>query len=217
VIIIPFVVVLLVLGVITGLVGLVWLPAATLPGGVVFYILQLYEWVSRFFNALPFAMIRTGGGSLPVALSGIAVLLLFAYVMHDFGSEIKRRVPLLFFGVAALMFCVYITRYPFRLQITELSTRGNYTVYRHHGNTQITSNGSGGEQEVVRYLNMRGVQRANSLFLDEWPRPGDALRLAVLLPRVEMLFLQGEPRHLPEYLQTLVEKNNVMVIFIPPA
>jgi ComEC/Rec2-related protein len=216
VIIIPFVVALLVLGVITGLVGLVWLPAAALPGGVVFYILQLYEWVGRFFGALPFAMIRTGGGSVAVSLAGVTVLLLFVYVMNGFGAELKRRIPLLLFGATALMLCVYLRDFPIRPQVTELDTLGSYVVERHRGGVVVSGNGRGGERELLRYLDMRGVNRACYLMLTEWPRHGDIMRIIPVLERVHTLYLPGVERPLPILLRQAVEESGVGVVFYPP-
>ncbi|MCL2203264.1 MAG: ComEC family competence protein [Defluviitaleaceae bacterium] len=212
-IIIPFVVALLVLGVMTGLVGLVWEWGAMIPGSVVFYILQLYEWVGRFFGALPFTLVPTGGGSVPVSLAGAAVLLLFAYVMHGFGPEMKRRIPLLLFGVAALMGCVYLRDFPPRPRITELYTPGHYSVHRHGGTTRITGTGRGGEGEVLRYLDRRGVRQAYALILTQWPRPGDTARIATVLERVQVLYLPGPEMHLPLALHYAVRETGVVVRF----
>ncbi|MCL2501119.1 MAG: ComEC family competence protein [Defluviitaleaceae bacterium] len=213
VIIIPFVVALLVTGVVTGLVGLVWQPAAAVTGSVVFYILQLYEWVGRFFGALPFAVVRTGGGSVFVSLAGLAVLLIFAYVMNGFGTELKRRMPLLLFGIAALMLCVYLRDFPIRPQTTELDTLGNYTVHRRHNRVTVSGTGRGGENELLRYLDMRNVNRACALVITDWLRPQDIARILPVLGRVRVLYLPGNERLLPEALAKAVEANGITVIF----
>jgi competence protein ComEC len=214
VIIIPFVVVLLVLGIVTGFVGLLWLPAAALPGSGVFYILQFYEWVSRFFGSLPFAMVRTGGGSIIVSLAGVLVLLLFAYMMHGFGAEIKRRLPLMLFGVAALMLCVFLRDYPLRSQITELDTTGNYVVERYKNTVTVTGNGRGGERDLLRYLDKRGVNRACSLTLTDWPRPADIERIIPLFDRIRVLYIPASERLLPEALTQAARVARVEIILI---
>ncbi|MCL2603366.1 MAG: ComEC family competence protein [Defluviitaleaceae bacterium] len=213
VIIIPFVVALLVMGVVTGLVGLVWLPAASVTGSVVFYTLQLYEWVSRFFGALPFAIVRTGGGDVLVPMAGLAVLLIFVYVMNGFGAELKRRAPLLLFGIAVLMLCVYLRDFPMRPQTTELDTLGNYTVHRHYNSVTVSGTGRGGESELLRYLDMRNVNRVCALVITDWLRPQDIARILPVLGRVRVLYLPGNERALPEALAKAVEANGITVVF----
>jgi ComEC/Rec2-related protein len=211
--VIPLFTILLVLGAITGLAGLVWLPAATITGGAVFYILRLYEWVSRFFGALPSALVRTGGGSVAVSLAGAAVLLLFAYVMNGFGPELKRRVPPLLFGIAALFLCLFIRDFPLRPQVTELDTPGHYVVHRHRSHVSVTGTGRGGEGELLRYLDRRGVHRACELVLSEWPRPSDITRMIPVMGRVRALYLPGPARPLPEALRRAAAANGVEVVF----
>jgi ComEC/Rec2-related protein len=214
VVVIPLFTLMLVLGVVTGLVGLVWLPAATVPAGAVFFILRFYGWVGDFVNALPFSMVRTGGGNVAVSLAGVAVLLIFAYVMNGFGPELKRRVPVLLFGFAALLLCLFIRDYPLRPRVTELDTPGNYAVHRYRGSVHITGTGRGGEAELTRYLNRLGVNRACGLELTAWPRLNDLPRLAGVMERIYTLYLPGPPRPLPEILGKAIEANGVEVIFI---
>jgi len=214
VLLLPFMLALLVMGVVTALVGLVWLPAATIPAGVVYFILRLYETVSRFFGSLPHALVPTGGGSIPVAAASVAVLLTFAYVMHGFGPQIKKRLPLLLFATAALLGAIYVQNFPPRVQTTHLHTPGAYTITRHHAQAAITGTGRGGERDLERYLNRRNIRRADSLTLTEWPRPGDATRLAPLMPRIHTLYLPAPQRPLPTQLQRAVEENGVRVVFM---
>jgi len=202
----------LVLGVVTALVGLIWLPAATIPAGVVYFILRLYETVSRFFGALPFALIPTGGGSIAVAVTSVALLLTFAYVMHGFGAQIKKRLPLLLFATAALLGAIYVHKFPLREQTTHLYTTGEYVVTQHRAIATIIGTGRGGERELERYLDRRNIRRADSMTLTEWPRAGDAARLAPLMARINTLYLPALERPLPPLLQRAVEENGVRVV-----
>jgi len=215
VLLLPFMLALLVLGVVTALVGLVWLPAATVPAGVVYFILRLYETASRFFGGLPFSLVRTGGGNIPVAIASVALLLTFAYTMHGFGPQRKKRLPLILFATAALLGAIYVHNFPLREQTTHLYTTGVYTVTRMHATTIITGTGRGGERELERYLNRRNVRRADSLTITEWPRPGDATRLASLMARIYTLYLPAPERPLPPQLQRAVEEHGVRVVFVP--
>jgi len=168
-IIAPTTAIILVMGVATGLFGLVWLPAAEFLGGTVFYILRFYDVFSGFFARLPHAMLLVGGGCLVVTGLGFATLLAFAYAFHGFGESFKRRLRL-FFMVAAVLVVAAILRYnPPGVHITVLDTAGNYTVLRHRGYVVVFGATRGGESAVLRYLDFHGVHRAHGLFLLEEP------------------------------------------------
>ena len=213
-IVLPLMSLLLVLGVVTIIVGFVWLPAAAIPAGVVYYILIFYEGVSVFFGSLPGALWRTGGGSVPVSLAGVGVLVVFVYVMHGFGADLKRRLPMLFFSVTLLVLVVFIRDFAPRPQVTALYTPGEYIVERFRGNITVTGTGRGGERELLRYLDRRGVYRACTLVLTEWPRTGDATRLAPVMERVRVLYIHGPAMPLPTALRHAVEAQGVEVVFV---
>ena len=183
--------ILLVLGALVGLVGLVWLPAAAVLTGPVYYILRFYELASGFFASLPGAMTLTGGGSLAVTFSGVGVLLAFAHAFSGFGEDFRRRLVLFFCGVLVLIGCVFVRDFPMDLRVTALHTHGGYTVFRHRGDMLIVGNARGGEAVLLRYMDMRGVSRANGLILTGPPRQADVRRIEGLLPRVRVLYLPG--------------------------
>ncbi|MCL2839557.1 MAG: ComEC family competence protein [Defluviitaleaceae bacterium] len=188
-IIMPTTSLILVLGVAVGLVGLVWMPAAMILSGAVYFILRFYELGATFFSALPHAMLLTGGRSLPIAAFGVTVLLLFAYTFHGYGADFRRRRVFLLISILAFIIAVFIHANPPRLHITALDTHGNYVVLRHRGDTLVIGAPRGGEEALLRYLDMRGVHRA-SLLLTESPRPQDNLRLERLTQRMDMIYLQ---------------------------
>jgi glycine/D-amino acid oxidase-like deaminating enzyme len=136
--------------------------------------------------------------------------------MNGFGAELKRRVPLLLFGAAALMLCVYLRDFPTRVQTTALETTGNYTVTRHRGSVTVRGTGRGGEGELLRYLNMRNVNRADALVITDWLRPADIQRIIPVLERVRAVYLPGAERPLPEALAKAIEANGVKIIFYIP-
>ncbi|MCL2048994.1 MAG: ComEC family competence protein [Defluviitaleaceae bacterium] len=86
-VIMPTVSLILVLGFLVGLGGLVFLPAAGLFSGVIFYILKFYEAAAMFFSALPFSMVLSGGGNVLVAMLWVWVLLGVVYVFGGGDSE----------------------------------------------------------------------------------------------------------------------------------
>jgi len=189
IVIMPTVTILLILGVLVGLVGLVWLPGAEILAGPVYFILRFYELASGFFASLPGAMALTGGGSLVVSLAGVGVLLTFAYAFSGFGEDFRRRLVLLFAAVLVLMGSVFFRDFPLDLRVTALHTHGGYSVIRHRGDMLIIGSGRGGETVLLGYMDMRGVNRSQALILTEPPRPADVRRIVGLLPRVRVLYL----------------------------
>ena len=212
-VIMPTVTILLVVGVLVGIVGLVWLPAAEILAGPVYYILRFYELASGFFASLPGAMALTGGGNLAVTLAGVGVLLAFAYAFSGFGEDFHKRLTLLFCGILVLIGCLFLRDFPTDLRITALYTRGQYAALRHRGDMLIIGNGQGGEAVLTRYMDMRGVRRAHGLVLTEPPRPADVRRIEGLLPRVRVLYLPGgfAPS---EALQEAALANNVTIAWL---
>jgi len=191
IVIMPTVTILLVLGVLVGLFGLVWLPIAGILAGPVYYILRFYEIASGFFASLPGAMALTGGGSLAVTAAGVGMVLAFAFAFSGFGEDFRKRLTLFFGTALVLIICVFVRDFPMDLRVTVLQTHGQYTVLRHRGDTLIMGSGRGGEAALLTYMNMRGVTRAHGLVLTEPLRPADVRRVEALLPRIQMLYLPG--------------------------
>ena len=190
-VIMPTVTVLLVLGVLVGLIGLVWLPGAYIIAGPVYFILRFYELASSFFASLPGAMAIVGGGSLAVTGLGVGVVLAFAYAFSGFGDDFKKRLVLFFSLVLVLIGAVFVRDFPLDLRVTALRTHGEYVVLRHRGDMLVVGNARGGEAVLLRYMDMRGVSRAHGLILTTPPRPADIRRLEGLLPRIQVLYLPG--------------------------
>jgi competence protein ComEC len=212
VLLLPFMLILLVMGVVTGLVGLVSISAAAVPAGVVFFILRLYESASLFVGGFPGALMPTGGGNLLVSLSAAAMLGAFAFVMHGFGEATKKRLPIFLFATAALMFSVYLHNFPLAAQTTLLQVHGGYiTVERRAAQTQVIASPRSGENTLVRYLHRRNVRRVNYLHLSEWPRTQDISRFAAIFEKTQVLILPAPERRLPDALQQIVDENGITV------
>ena len=190
-VIMPTVTILLIMGALIGLVGLIWLPGATVLAGPVYYILRFYEIASSFFASLPGAMALVGGGSLAVTGAGVGVLLMFAYAFSGFGEDFRRRMVLFYCAALVLIGCVFVRDFPLDLRVTALSTHGQYAVLRHRNEMLIVGSGRGGESVLTRYMDMRGVRRAHGLVVTEPLRPADMRRIEGLLPRIRVLYLPG--------------------------
>jgi len=192
IIIAPTTTIILVMGLVVGLLGLVWLSGAAFLAGTVYYILRFYDVFSSFFAQLPHAMLLTGGGNLVVAGLGAMVLLAFAYAFNGFGEVFRKRLGLCFFAVALLVVAVIVYKNPRGLHITVLDTWGGYTVMRHSREVVVAGFAHGGEDALFRYLDMHGVRRAHGLFIMELPRRQDMNRLVRLAERFEYFYISGE-------------------------
>ncbi|MCL2198039.1 MAG: ComEC family competence protein [Defluviitaleaceae bacterium] len=181
----PTVTIILVGGILVGLIGLVFMPAAFLLGGMIYFVLQFYEASAVFFSGLPFAMVLTGGGSVVVSALGVAVLCTFAYAFHGFGEELKKRLRYFAVSIALLVVAVFIHLNPPQMQLTEFE---NYTVIRRGADTLVIGAPHGGEGLLVQYLDKYATRRA-SLLLTTPPHPNDTARLAQILPRFQTIYL----------------------------
>lgn len=216
-VIMPTVTVILVLGVVVGLVGPVFMPAAAVLSGAVYFILRFYEAAATFFSNLPHAMLLTGGGNIFISALGVLVLATFAWAMHEFGENFWRRIKIFAACVALLIAAVFIQSNPLRPQMTELYTPGKYKILRYRADTLIIGAAHGGEADLSRYLDMRGTRRA-ALLLTHPPRPQDAARLARILPRVHTLYLPAHAEGATESLMFAalegLPTENIRIIFL---
>jgi len=190
-VVMPTSTILLIMGLIVGLAGLVLLPLAQMLAGVVYFILAMYELAAAVFTSLPHAMILTGGGSFHLAALGVLVLAMFAYTMHGF-EDFGRRFFLFALSVVLLATAVIIQANPRGLEITILDTRGEYVILRHGQDVLVTGQATGGEEALLRYLDKRGITRANGLILRTPPTQASTANLARIAPRFETIYISGE-------------------------
>jgi len=190
-IIMPTATLLLVLGILVGLLGLIWLPLAELLAGPIYFILASYEIGAGFVGSLPSATLLTGGG-WGVTLGFFAILCSFAFMFCGYGREFWKRGILLIVSISFLISAVIIRANPRGLHITSLDIAGNYVVLRHRNDVLVIGQARGGENILQQYLNKQGVQQANGIILTQLPRTQDVSRLAVLGNIFDTLYLSGE-------------------------
>jgi competence protein ComEC len=82
--IIPTASLLVVSGLIVGLAGMFFIPAAMFLAGISYYLLMFYDIVCSFFNSLPFAQIQTGPPSLLICALVYAATGCFAMALSRF-------------------------------------------------------------------------------------------------------------------------------------
>jgi competence protein ComEC len=150
-IVVPTAVALVVLGALTGLVGLLWMPAAEFLAGPLYYLLQFYEAVCRFFAGLPLAVIKTGSCGLVVVVAAYGVMLLFAYAFSGRG-EIKPKLAGLATGTAVLAVCIILRAYPTGWDVTVLE---GVSVVRHKRETVVV--GDKEARVLPRYMDYIGL------------------------------------------------------------
>jgi competence protein ComEC len=85
--IIPTASLLVVSGLIVGVAGLFFIPAAIFLAGVSYYLLMFYDIVCSFFNGLPFALIQTGPPSLLICALVYAAIGCFAMALSRFERQ----------------------------------------------------------------------------------------------------------------------------------
>ena len=181
--------VIIVLGaLLTGLLGLVFMPAAEVLAGVVYYILRFYDIASWFFARLPHAMLLTGGGNLLVAGLSALVLITFAWAFNSHGQAFRKRCLLLVVAVILLGLGYVTWRHPLGVHVTALDTPGNYVVVRHRGDVIIIGSLTGGEDVVLRYLDRHGVRQGGGVYVIGDPSQGESWRGNAFYGRVTNIY-----------------------------
>lgn len=188
-VILPTTTIILVVGILIGLVGLFYMPAAILLAGTAYYILRFYELAGRFFINLPLAILQTGGGSILIATFGFVVLFAFLFTMKAYGKAMFLRSTTIVLAVILLFVAVHVRAHPKSIRITALDTYGGYTVMRLHDATMVSGKPFGGEDAVLSYLKRYNTMVAGGLILLDAPRPQDLERLIKLLPHFKRVYV----------------------------
>lgn len=162
--------IILVMGIVTGIAGLVWMPVAEILAGTIFYILRFYDISSAFFVRLPQAMLLTGGGSIVVAVISLLTLAAFAYAFYGHGDVFKMRLKLFFCVTVVLIVAVTLRYRPQNVYVTVLDMTYGTVIVRHRGDIAIVGNAgfrSINERNIVsRYLERHGTRFANGHILN---------------------------------------------------
>ncbi len=88
--IVPLTGVLLLLGMLSGIVGMFWVPAGRFAGGGAFLLLKFFEAVSNFTSHLPFSTLLAGR---PRAVTVILYYLLLAVMYKGIRRLLEKRLP----------------------------------------------------------------------------------------------------------------------------
>ncbi len=177
IIIIPTAVLIVTLGMLTGLCGLVFLPAAYVLAAPAFIILLFYRVVCEFFVSLPFSLILTGSCGLAAVFVIFALIVAFAYVFTLRGKRFVRGCILL--GVATLGFLAagVVAQFmpkPFSITMLDVGQGDSFVIEK--DNTAIVIDGGGkifggsdsdntGMKVLLPYLQYRGIRRLDAVFV----------------------------------------------------
>jgi competence protein ComEC len=173
----PTLVILVLIGLLTGLAGLFFSGAALFLAGAVYYILQFYEGVVRTFLSLPGAVWLTGNWGLFVTFASLAVMLAFGYAFSGYGENFRKRKQILYAAVVVLLVCVgFEAADRRRFNITVLDT-GSY-VLREGSRTFVIDGGGNnrllglntGATVLMPYLDYRGAAKADAAFVTDASR-----------------------------------------------
>lgn len=161
---------------ISGLIGLVWIQAASFFGGTVFVILKIYEETCRFFTAIPFSTVLTGRPPL------IWIMLYYTLLLIIFFWRIKgQRVA---FSINLMVLLLLITSNRLITKNTDVAFidvgQGDCAVIHTYDNKTYIIDGGGkaeivfgnntGKKCIIPYLESRGIKKVDGVFVTHMDR-----------------------------------------------
>jgi len=163
---------LVVVGILVGIVGLFSMPLAGFMAYAIYFLLQFYEGVIRFFLALPGSVILVGNWGLLVTLAATAVMLAFAYTYEGFGEVFHKRKKILWLCAVIFLATIgfeaierrrfNITRLDIESYVIRVNNRA--LVIDGGGNNRLLGMNTG-ERTLMPYLNYRGIYQAEAAFV----------------------------------------------------
>ena len=163
---------LVVFGILVGIIGLFSMTLAGVMANAIYFLLQFYEAIIRFFLALPGSVILVGNWGLLVTLMATAVMLAFAYAYEGFGDVFHKRKKVLW--LCAIIFLATIgfeaierrrfniTRLDIESYVIRVNNRA--LVIDGGGNNRLLGMNTG-ERTLMPYLNFRGIYQAEAAFV----------------------------------------------------
>jgi len=179
VLIMPTVTLLVVVGALTGVVGLFSMTAAGFLAGTIFVLFRFYDAVARAVVQLPGALWVVGHQGAGVTLAVFGMLLAWVYWLDGYGEVFRARVKVMVLAFALFTVVVAGRAATQRgLRVTELVLDGQSTVLHSPdvtvvidggGNNRLLG-GSTGNRTVIPFLNHIGTHRADAAFVSSAAR-----------------------------------------------
>lgn len=179
IIILPFVSVLVIFGIISGIIGMIWIQAGKFICGIVYFILQFYERVCILgYNIIPEFI--TGEPSLILIFSYYTIILLISYYFYTVKSKrqyLKRYLKLIMFSLS-LINLIIASNQP-KLEIVFLDVSQGDSIAIHTRTKNILIDGGGyinrnldepniGSQIILPYLKYKGIKLLDAVFITHY-------------------------------------------------
>ncbi|MDD3569781.1 MAG: DNA internalization-related competence protein ComEC/Rec2 [Lachnospiraceae bacterium] len=175
-IVLPLIGILVGFAMISGLIGLVWIQAASFFGGTVFVILKIYEGTCRVFTAIPFSTILTGRPQFTwIVLYYTLLLIIFFWKIK--GQKVA-------FSINLMILLVFITSNRLIFKNTDVAFidvgQGDCAVIHTFDNKTYIIDGGGkaetdfgsntGKKCIIPYLESRGIKKVDGVFVTHMDR-----------------------------------------------
>ena len=222
IIIMPTATILVITGFLMGITGLFSTILAQFLAGTIYFLLQFYEAVIRFFLALPASTILLGNWGLFVTLAAMGFMLVFGYAFSGFGAEFPKRLKLLMLASIILLSSIFfesLERRRFNVTALDIEayviSAAGYTVVVDGGGNNRLLGTNTGAMVLIPYLNHRGISRANAAFATDASRQRiTGLIELTMANRVEVIYVPANLNlegGLGMRLRTAAERNNIAI------
>ena len=167
-ILVPFVSVIIVLAIIGGLLGILYLPLASFFLGGSYYILNIYEWILSLANHLPNHTLMLGRPEKELIITYYFIL--FLYILLNYWKQSKYSHFIL--GLLIIIFIPFGTS---NLEVTFLDVGQGDGIYVKSSNetTYLIDGGSSSVKQVGKYrlgpfLKSKGVSSIDYVFISHF-------------------------------------------------
>lgn len=165
IIIMPFVPVIIILGLICSLIGFFSIPFANLFVGSIYYILRFFELICNFVTNTPFSSIVIGRPE-PIFIIGIYILLIMlVYVFYDKYTVVKKKFLINF----ALIICIISTTIsllpkPYTITMLDVEQGDSIVGIGNDGNFLVDGGYHKGNI-IIPYLHSNGITKLDFVFI----------------------------------------------------
>ncbi len=216
-IVVPLMLPVVVIGMLSGVVGLFSLSLARFCIGIVYVILSFVDTVTEFIARLPHSIILTGGISLFMMLSVYFIyIIIYNYLM----KEISLRVFLSGLTLASIIFLTSFL--PQRAVIFPYVGNGDCAIVRYGRYTAFSDMGSGfgnnaGEKVIEPYMNYIGSTKIDDVFISHLDRDhiDGLIQIAGKIP-INNVYINKNyvPTEYSHELFDALTKNNIKINYI---
>ncbi len=169
-IIIPTVCLTVGLGMIAGVVGLMFSELAVILSGGVFTLLKAYEWISNFFRELPFAKILMGQPLILEIFLWYVTLCVLYFVINKKKFKYLKYSACIFVAFVAVSLSKPFFQTP---TVTMMDVgQGDSFIIEAAGKVYITDCGNSGygNSVILPYLDFKGIHKIDGVFISHFDK-----------------------------------------------